>query len=105
MINLAVMDMLVGVIAIKNFVRGVGVYSCNLWKDGLPDKLEVYVTILDLLFPLASVTNICAISLERLHATFWPLKHRVMQKWIYGLIVATTWATAGLVSIGFGVLH
>jgi len=107
MLNLAVIDMLAGVAAIENFVNLVGAYSCSLWKDFLPDKLEVYVTIniLFILFPVSSVTNITVISLERLHATFWPLRHRVMQKWIYRLVVAITWATAGLVSIGAGVLQ
>ena len=105
MLNLAVIDMLAGVIAMESFAALVGVYSCNLWKDGLPDKLHVYFGILEVLFPVASVTNITAISLERLHATFWPLRHRVMQKWIYRLIVASTWATAGLVSIAIVVLQ
>ena len=104
LINLAVIDMLAGVIAMESFASFIGAYSCNLWKEFLPDKLHVYVAILEVLFPVASVTNITAISLERLHATFWPLRHRVMQKWIYGLIVAMTWATVGLVAIGVGVL-
>ena len=29
----------------------------------------------------------------------------MVQKWIYGLIIAITWVTAGLVSIGLGVLE
>ena len=105
MLNLAVIDMLAGVIAIENFVDLVGAYSCNLWNDALPDQLRGYMTILYVFFPVASVTNITAISLERLHATFWPLRHRIMKKWIFGLIVAITWATAGLVSVGVGVLQ
>ena len=99
MINLAVIDMLVGVIATENFVNLVGAYSCKLLKEGLPDKLLVYWIILYVLFRVASIINISAISLERLHATFWPLKHRVMQKWIYGLILAIIWVTAGWVAI------
>ena len=99
MINLAVADMLVGVLATGHFSH-VGVNYCNLWEDIVPVKLAAYVTFFSVLFPVASVTNISAISLERLHATFLPLKHRVMQKWIFGLIIAITWVTAGLVSIG-----
>ena len=99
MINLAVADMLVGVIATDDFSL-TGVNYCNLWEDIVPDKLAAYMTFFSVLFPVASVTNISAISLERLHATFLPIKHRVMQKWSYGLIIAITWVTAGLVSIG-----
>ena len=99
MINLAVADMLAGVFSIDHFTV-LGANFCNLWEDFVPVKLTVYVAILSLLFPIASLTNISAISLERLHATFLPLRHRVMQKWIYGLIVAISWVTAGLVSTG-----
>ena len=102
-INMAVADMLAGVAATDNFVI-LGAYSCNLWEDVVPVKLAVCMTFLNNFFPVASVTNITAISLERLHATFLPLRHHVLQKWIYGLIVAITWVTAGLVSIGLGVL-
>ena len=103
MINLAVADMLAGVRA-TTASTFLGANLCNSWEDILPAKLAVYVAILTVLFPVASVTNISAISLERLHATFLPLRHRVMQKWIYGLIVAIIWVTAGLVSTGAGVL-
>ena len=81
MINLAVADLLAGVFAIDVF-RFFGVTLCNLWEDIVPVNLVVYMARLSFLFPIASVTNISAISLERVHATFLPLRHRVMQKWI-----------------------
>ena len=104
MINLAVADMLAGVTATYNFVN-FGARFCKFWEEVVPAKLTVYFMIIFVLFPVTSVTNITAISLERLHATFLPLRHRVLQKWIYGLIVLITWVTAGLVSIGLGVLE
>ena len=99
MISLAVADMLVGVFATDAF-NLVGAIFCNLWEGIVPVKLAACMTFFSVLFPVASVANISAISLERLHATFLPLKHRVMQKWSYGLIIAITWVTAGLVSVG-----
>ena len=53
-----------------------------------------------LLFPLASVTNLAAISLERMHATFRPFKHCVIKNWVLGVVVTVTWVTytAGLLS-------
>ena len=104
MISLAVADMLAGAFANVNTFTFLGVYLCNLWENFIPVKLAVYEAFFAILFPIASVTNISAISLERLHATFLPLRHRVMQKWIYGLIVAITWVTAVLVSTGAVVL-
>ena len=103
MINLAVADMLAGIIFTDHFTI-FGTNLCNLWEDIVPVKLAVYMLFFSFLFTVASITNISAISLERLHATFVPLRHRVMQKWIYGLIVAIIWFTAGLVSTGAVVL-
>ena len=54
MINLAVADMLAGVIASDHFVI-LGAYYCSLWEDVTPVKLEVYRTILRDLFPAASL--------------------------------------------------
>lgn len=104
MISLAVADMLAGAFSIDNTYNYLGVYLCNLWEKIIPVKQKFYVSIFVFLFPGASITNISAISLERFHATFLPLRHRVMQKWTYGLIVAITWVTAGLVSTGVVVL-
>ena len=103
MINLAVADMLAGIFSTDEFSL-LGANLCNLWEHIVPVKLAVYMTFFSFLFPVASVTNISAISLERLHATLLPLRHRVMQKWIYGLIVAIIWVTAGLLSTGIVVL-
>ena len=103
MINLTVADMLARIFSTDEFSL-LGANLCNLWEHIVPVKLAVYMTFFSFLFPVASVTNISAISLERLHATLLPLRHRVMQKWIYGLIVAIIWVTAGLLSTGIVVL-
>ena len=50
------------------------------------------------LFPLASVTNLAAISLERTHATFRPFVHRVVEKKIFVAAVVAAWIIAGLTS-------
>ena len=104
MISLAVADMLAGVFYTDHFTT-LGANFCNLWERIVPVKVAVYMTYFSFLFPIASVTNISAISLERLHATIYPLRHHVMQKWIYGLIVAIIWVTAGLLSTGAVVLE
>ena len=43
--------------------------------------------------------NITIIALERVHATFYPFRHRALKKWIYRLIIAFVWVTAGLLTI------
>ena len=37
--------------------------------------------------------NIVVISLERLHATLFPFKHRFIKKWTYGVIITVIWLT------------
>ena len=99
MINLAVADMLAGVFY-TDYFNALGADLCNLWEDIVPVKLAVYMFLFSFLFTAASITNISAISLERLHATFLPLRHRVMQKWIYGLIVAIIGLQLGWYQLG-----
>ena len=43
------------------------------------------------LFSFTSFNNLIAISLERLHATFRPFKHRFVKKWVYGVIIIVIW--------------
>ena len=45
------------------------------------------------LFSFSSLFTLILISLERLHATFRPFKHRFVKKWIYGVIITVIWLT------------
>ena len=45
------------------------------------------------LFSFTSLVNLVFVSLERLHATFRPFRHRFVKKWIYGVIIAVIWLT------------
>ena len=97
-INLAVIDMFVGGAAVYNmfYMPGVG---CNLWhliEDGTFNFIQVLISL-----PYGSLTNITSIALERVHATFFPFRHRVLKKWVYGLIIAVVWVTSGLTSVVF----
>jgi len=44
------------------------------------------------------------IALERVHATFFPFKHRVLKKWVYLLIFAVVWVTTGLEAASYVLL-
>ena len=71
---------------------------CNLWTINLFRSFEFFIVYVCLryFFPLASVTNLAAISLERMHATFRPFKHRLIKKKIFGAAVAGVPFTAAL---------
>ncbi len=105
-INLAVVDMLAVGCALHDVFYLLATSKCNVWEYNLSEVRKYYIlNILLVLFPVASLTNMTAMSIERLHATFWPFKHRVMNKWVYGLIIAVVWVTAGLLSIATAILR
>ena len=98
-VNLAVIDMLVGGVAVYNLFYFHGIL-CNLWKlHSVEVGTSIFIGVLASLSLLGSLTNITIIALERAHATFRPLKHRVLEKWVYRLIIAVVWVTSGLITI------
>ena len=98
-ISLAVADMFVtyGLIAVN---LSLGNY-CNVWKINMLWSFEISIFSYSLtyFFPLASVANLAAISLERVHATFRPFKHRLIKKKIFGAAVGGVWFTAALSTV------
>ncbi|XP_068690231.1 QRFP-like peptide receptor [Montipora foliosa] len=96
MISLAVADMFVTYNLIVDLLL-LG-DECNFWTINLFRSLEILIFFCSLVyfFVLASVTNLAAISLERMHATFRPFKHRLIKKKIFGAAVAGVWFTAAL---------
>jgi len=103
-INLAVIDMFTTVNAMYFLFYSPGVY-CNLWKrHSIEDGTFYFILVIAFLFPFDSLTNIAIIALERVHATVYPLRRRVLKKWVYGLIIAAVWVTSGLVTKAYMLL-
>ena len=99
-INLAVIDMFVGGAVIMNLFHWPGVL-CNLFKrHSVEVGTDIFIQVLVSLLPAASLTNITIIALERVHATFFPLRHRVLKKWVYRLMIAVVWVISGFFAIG-----
>ncbi|XP_068707000.1 histamine H2 receptor-like [Montipora foliosa] len=101
-INLAVIDMLVGGVAVFFLFYWLGVI-CNVWRGHLNGHLKDYIeTRLPAVFPGMSLINITIIALERAYATFRPFKHRVLKKRVYGLLIVFIWVSTALsTSINF----
>ena len=99
-IHLAIADLLVGAISGPMLIEYFGGMHCGLWdysssplKDGLTE-----------LFLMVSYFNLVAISLERMHATLRPFKHRFMKKRVYYVITTVIWLTALIREIVFYVV-
>ena len=94
-INLTIADMFVG--GFSNLYLLL-LLECDIWEIHLTLGLTVIIEFLCIWFPLTSLTNITAISLERMHATIRPFRHRLIKKWVYGVTIAGVWVSAAMVS-------
>ena len=96
-ISLAVADMLNALSLILLAISWIFILrnDLNSWKINF---FEMYTVIAALISYLSavSVTNLAAISLERVHATFRPHKHRLVKKKVFGAAVAAIWLTASV---------
>lgn len=98
-LNLAVADVLVGTFSVSYAFLGLG-RLCNFRK--------VHFGVLFWswnVFPIASLTNLAAISIERTLATFRPLKHRVLRRRVYGAIIAASWLLSVLLTSYLYAVH
>ena len=99
-INLTVADMFVGGSATFYVVFRFPLYGCEVKNVFLiwPELPPIF-TVTGLWFPLTSVTGIVAISLDRMHATFRPFRHRNIKKWAYGVTIAGVWILTAMILI------
>ena len=90
-INLTIADMFVGGFSHFFLFRYL---ICDIVKMNLSQALNVIIDFLYVWFPLTSLTNIAVISLDRMHATIRPFRHRLIKKWVYGVTIAGVWVLA-----------
>ena len=91
-VHLAIVDLLVGVVSGPLQIELVIGRFCSLWKYRRKTIWSHRLSFAFLhLFLFTSLTNLMAISLERLHATFCPFRHRFVRKWVYRAIIIVIW--------------
>ena len=94
-IHLAIVDLLLGVVSGPLLIEYAMVWDCHLWNYRRKTIWSFYLPIaFQHLFSFTSLTNLIAISLERLHATFCPFRHRFVRKWVYRAIIIVIWLIA-----------
>ena len=87
LISLAVADLLVGVITVALYIT---LMVTNHW-------LVIY-TGTDVLTGIASIYTIAAISLERMYAIGWPLRHRTASFRFHVCAITIPWIAAGILT-------
>ena len=108
-INLTVADMFVGGSATFAITLLFLLYGCkvgNLFfifivERDWPPILFVLTLTGKVWLPLTSVAGIAVISLDRMHATFRPFRHRNIKKWAYGVTIAGVWILTAMIVIPF----
>ena len=96
-ISLTVADMFVG--GFSHFPLFLVLsFSCDIGKMNLSLESFQIISVLFNWFPLTSLTNIAVISLDRMHATIRPFRHRLIKKWVYGVTIAGVWVLAAMVT-------
>ena len=97
--NLTVADLFVGGFSHFLLFRYLSyTFTCDIGKMNLSQELNEIIHFLFFWFPLTSLTNVAVISLDRLHATIRPFRHRLIKKWVYGLTIAGVWVLAAMLS-------
>ena len=93
-IHLAIADLLVGAVSGPLYVA-VKTKTCGR-RELIPGNWTTYISVpLITLFQFISLMNLVVISLERMHATFRPLSHRLLKTWYYGIAIVVMWVVAG----------
>ena len=94
-VHLAIVDLLVGVVSGPLRIEFVIGRFCSLWKYRRKTIWSHRLSFaFSHLFLFTSLTNLMAISLERLHATFCPFRHRFVSKWACRAIIIFIWLIA-----------
>ena len=91
-IHLTIVDLLVGAVCGPLQIKRKMEWYCSLWNYRRETIWSNRLSLVFLhLFYFTSLTNLIAISLERLHATFCPFRHRFVRKWVYRAIIIVIW--------------
>ena len=91
-IHLAIVDLLVGAVSGPLQIENRMSKDCPQWKYRRETTWSRHISFAFVhLFSFTSLTNLIAISLERLHATFCPFRHRFVRKWVYRAIIIVIW--------------
>ena len=91
-IHLAIVDLLVGVVPGPLQIEIRVARFCPQWNYRRETTWSRHISFAFVhLFSFTSLTNLIAISLERLHATFCPFRHRFVRKWVYRAIIIVIW--------------
>ena len=104
-INLTIVDMFVGGFSNFSVFHDLLTYRCDIVKMNLSPELLTIIFFFYYWFPLIALTNIAVISLDRMHATIRPWRHRLIKNWVNGVTIAGVWVLATMFSTAILILN
>ena len=99
LISLAVADKMVGALTVPVDLAILGDFPCGLWKYEIAFWFSFLQNVVHTLFPLASLSHLAAVSLERLYVILCPFKYRSVKDKTYGIAIAIVWLIPTLTAI------
>ena len=90
-IHLAIVDLLVGAVSGPMLIHLLVCWCYGKSWDITFSRISLAIRTF---FPFTSLVNLAFISFERVHATYRPFKHRLIKKWVYGLVIAFIYLSA-----------
>ena len=90
-------DLLIGSFALPTWIYQVGLGI--LWHPRISHHEVIAFIAIDTFTSLASISNLTAISMERLYATLFPLQHRATSKARFRLFVVVVWTLPAVTSV------
>ena len=104
-INLTVADMFVEGFSNVSVFHDLLTYRCDIVKMNLSPELSTIIIFFYYWFPLTALTNIAVISLDRMHATIRPWRHRLIKNWVNRVTIAGVWVLATMFSTAILILN
>ena len=102
LINLAVADLLVGVMQIILLATQMEPYLFNYSEQHIYISQKSHVlSSIQIIFACSSVFSFAVISLERVYAVVWPLHHRTVSSRVYFSSIGFIWAAGTLYMLSF----
>ena len=97
LISLAIADLMVGAFAVPLYIA-VGIYTTK-------NLLILSFQCVDIFTGVLSIFTLASISLERMHAVLWPLRHRTLTSRFYTCVIGIPWIVAHLCILARVLFH
>ena len=97
LISLAIADLMVGALAVPLYIA-VGFHNTER-------LLILTFQCVDIFTGVLSIFTLASISLERMHAVLWPLRHRTLTSRFYTTVIGIPWILAHLGILARVLLH